>query len=194
MPAFSQSLEGALHKALDFANDRHQEYATLEHLLLALIDDRHAAAAMTGCKADLEHLRHRVVDYIDNDLGSLVVAGSTEAQPTTAFQRTIHRAVVQVQSSGRDAVGGDNVLIAMFAERESPAVSFLKEYGLTRFDVVQYVAHGIAKNADRPAELSVQPTEHLRYACPECGVVAWAAHDVRLICGGCHRRMRTGDG
>jgi ATP-dependent Clp protease ATP-binding subunit ClpA len=194
MPAFSQSLEGSLHKALEFANDRHHEYATLEHLLLALIDDRHAAAAMTRCKADLEHLRHRVVNYLDNDLGSLVVAGSTEAQPTTAFQRTIHRAVVHVQSSGRDEVRGDNVLIAMFGERESPAVSFLNEYGLTRFDLVQYVSHGIAKNAHTPAELSVQATENFKYACPECGVVAWAERDIRLICGSCHRRMRAGDG
>src|ERR671925_29939 len=145
LPSFSQSLESALHRALEYANERKHEYATLEHLLLALIDDRDAAAVMRACNVDLEALRSRVTEYLDAELGGLEVRGPSEAQPTTGFQRVIHRAVVHVQSSGRDEVTGANVLIAMFAERESHAAFFLQEQDMTRFDAVQYISHGIAK-------------------------------------------------
>ena len=105
MPAFSQSLEAALHRALEYANERHHEYATLEHLLLALLDDRDAAAVMKACLVNFDALRKRITEYLDNELSSLFVKGSTEAQPTTGFQRVVHRAVVHVQSSGPR--GGD---------------------------------------------------------------------------------------
>ena len=145
MPAFSQSLEAALHRALEYANERHHEYATLEHLLLSLLDDRDAAAVMRACSVDVDGLRARIIEYIDNELTSLFAKGSTEAQPTTGFQRVIHRAVVHVQSSGREEVTGANVLVAIFAERESHAAFFLQEQEMTRFDAVQYISHGIAK-------------------------------------------------
>jgi ATP-dependent Clp protease ATP-binding subunit ClpA len=145
LPSFSQSLETALHRALEYANERKHEYATLEHLLLALIDDRDAAGVMRACNVDLDALRSRITEYLDTELGSLEVRGPSEAQPTTGFQRVIHRAVVHVQSSGRDEVTGANVLIAMFAERESHAAFFLQEQDMTRFDAVQYISHGIAK-------------------------------------------------
>ena len=145
MPSFSQSLEQGLHRALEFANERSHEYATLEHLLLALVDDRDAAAVMRACNVDLDQLRRRITEYLDTELDSLVRKGSTDAQPTTSFQRVIHRAVVHVQSSGREEVTGANVLIAIFAERESHAAYFLQEQEMTRFDAVQYVSHGIAK-------------------------------------------------
>jgi ATP-dependent Clp protease ATP-binding subunit ClpA len=145
VPAFSQSLETALHRALEYANERHHEYATLEHLLLSLLDDRDAAAVMRACSVDVDALRARIVEYIDNELASLYLKGSTEAQPTTGFQRVIHRAVVHVQSSGREEVTGANVLVAIFAERESHAAFFLQEQEMTRFDAVQYISHGIAK-------------------------------------------------
>ncbi|HXF55842.1 MAG TPA: ATP-dependent Clp protease ATP-binding subunit ClpA [Hyphomicrobiaceae bacterium] len=145
MPSFSQSLEAALHRALEFANARNHEYATLEHLLLALIDDRDAAAVMRACNVDTEALRRRITEYLDAELAALEVKGATEAQPTTGFQRVIHRAVVHVQSSGREEVTGANVLVAMFAERESHAAFFLQEQDMTRFDAVQYISHGIAK-------------------------------------------------
>ena len=93
MPSFSQSLEQGLHNALQFANERAHEYATLEHLLLALIDDRDAAAVMRACNVDLEQLRRRITEYLDTELESLIRKGSTDAQPTTSFQRVIHRAV-----------------------------------------------------------------------------------------------------
>ena len=145
MPAFSQSLEAALHRALEAANKRHHEQATLEHLLLALIDDRDAAAVMRACNVNLDQLRTRLTEFIDTELEALVRTGSTDAQPTTGFQRVIHRAVVHVQSSGREEVTGANVLVAIFAERESHAAFFLQEQDMTRFDAVQYISHGIAK-------------------------------------------------
>jgi ATP-dependent Clp protease ATP-binding subunit ClpA len=145
VPAFSENLETALHKALEAANERHHEYATLEHLLLALLDDRDAASVLRACNVEIPVLRARVTDYVDNELGSLVAKGATEATPTTGFQRVIHRAVVHVQSSGREEVTGANVLVAIFAERESHAAFFLQEQEMTRFDAVQYISHGIAK-------------------------------------------------
>jgi ATP-dependent Clp protease ATP-binding subunit ClpA len=145
VPAFSQSLETALHRALEYANERHHEYATLEHLLLSLLDDRDASAVMKACSVDLEGLRARITEYLDGELTALYVKGANEAQPTTGFQRVIHRAVVHVQSSGREEVTGANVLVAIFAERESHAAFFLQEQEMTRFDAVQYISHGIAK-------------------------------------------------
>ena len=147
MPSFSKSLEASLHRALEFANERNHEFATLEHLLAALIDDRDAGAVMRACNVDLDQLRVRIGEYLDTELGSLVHKGSAEAQPTTGFQRVIHRAVVHVQSSGREEVTGANVLVAIFAERESHAAFFLQEQEMTRFDAVQYISHGIAKRA-----------------------------------------------
>ena len=154
MPSFSQNLEQALHKALEYANERHHEYATLEHLLLGLIDDRDAAAVMRACNVNLDELRRRITNYLDSELEGLVRKGAADAQPTTSFQRVIHRAVVHVQSSGREEVTGANVLIAIFAERESHAAFFLQEQEMTRFDAVQYVSHGIAK---RPGASEPRP-------------------------------------
>ncbi|MEQ1712946.1 MAG: Clp protease N-terminal domain-containing protein, partial [Hyphomicrobium sp.] len=145
MPSFSKSLETCLHRALENANERRHEFATLEHLLLALIDDRDAAAVMRACNVDLETLKVRITEYLDSELGSPAAKGATDAQPTTGFQRVIHRAVVHVQSSGREEVTGANVLVAIFAERESHAAFFLQEQEMTRFDAVQYISHGIAK-------------------------------------------------
>ncbi len=159
MPAFSQSLESALHRALEAANERFHEYATLEHLLLALIDDRDAAAVLRACNVDTGKLKTRITEYLDTELESLVRKGSTDAQPTTGFQRVIHRAVVHVQSSGREEVTGANVLVAIFAERESHAAFFLQEQEMTRFDAVQYISHGIAKRAGMSEPRPVRGTE-----------------------------------
>ncbi len=145
MPAFSSSLEEALHRALAYANERSHEYATLEHLLLSLIGDRDAAAVMRACNVDLDELAERLTDYLDHELDSLITDRGEEAQPTTSFQRVIHRAVIHVQASGREEVTGANVLVAIFAERESHAAYFLQEQEMTRFDAVQYISHGIAK-------------------------------------------------
>jgi ATP-dependent Clp protease ATP-binding subunit ClpA len=145
VPSFSRSLEKALHQALAFANERHQEYATLEHLLLALIEDQDAAAVMRACNVDLEKLKRDLVEYIDTELDNLVTDAGDDSKPTAGFQRVIQRAVIHVQSSGREEVTGANVLVAIFAERESHAAYFLQEQDMTRYDAVNYISHGIAK-------------------------------------------------
>src|SRR5213595_3064931 len=145
MPTFSRSLEQSLHRALALANERHHEYATLEHLLLALIDDQDSAAVMRACNVDLEKLRRSLIAYLESELDNLVTDGAEDSKPTAGFQRVIQRAVIHVQSSGRDEVTGANVLVAIFAERESHAAYFLQEQDMTRYDAVNYISHGIAK-------------------------------------------------
>ena len=148
MPSFSRSLEEGLHRALALANERGHEYATLEHLLLALIDDQDAAAVMRACSVDLDKLRSDLVSYIDTELSNLIVNNGEDSKPTAGFQRVIQRAVIHVQSSGREEVTGANVLVAIFAERESHAAYFLQEQDMTRYDAVNYISHGIAKRGD----------------------------------------------
>ncbi|MFL5212212.1 MAG: AAA family ATPase, partial [Microvirga sp.] len=145
MPSFSRSLEQALHRALALAGERRHEYATLEHLLLALVDDQDAAAVMRACNVDLDVLRRNLVEYVDTELANLVADGRQDSKPTAGFQRVIQRAVIHVQSSGREEVTGANVLVAIFAERESHAAYFLQEQDMTRYDAVNYISHGIAK-------------------------------------------------
>jgi len=145
VPTFSSSLEKALHRALTLANERRHEYATLEHLLLSLLDDTDAAAVMQACNVDLDKLKKSVSDYVDNDLANLATGYDEDSKPTSGFQRVIQRAVIHVQSSGREEVTGANVLVAIFAERESHAAYFLQEQDMTRYDAVNYISHGIAK-------------------------------------------------
>ncbi len=141
----SRQLEQTLHRALAHANARHHEFATLEHLLLALTDDQDAVAVMRACGVDLDLLKQEVSHYIDTELQNLVHPASEEAKPTSSFQRVLQRAAIHVQSSGREEVTGANVLVALFSERESNAVFFLQEQEMTRFDAVNYISHGIAK-------------------------------------------------
>ena len=147
MPSFSTSLEQAIHQALALANENRHELATLEHLLLALTEEPDAVKVMRACNVDLEELRKLLIDFIEDDLSTLItdVEGS-EAVPTAAFQRVIQRAAIHVQSSGRQEVTGANVLVAIFAERESNAAFFLQEMDMTRYDAVNFIAHGVAKN------------------------------------------------
>jgi len=147
MPSFSNTLEQAIHAALALANERKHELATLEHLLLALTDEPDAAKVMRACGVDLDVLSGALETFIDDELTSLIsdIDGS-EAAPTTAFQRVIQRAAIHVQSSGRTEVTGANVLVAIFAERESNAAFFLQEQDMTRYDAVNYIAHGVAKD------------------------------------------------
>src|SRR5882757_3483760 len=141
----SRNLEQTLHRALAFANSRRHEYATLEHLLLALTEDQDAVAVMRACGVDITKLRKDVTDYIDAELANLAVSRPDDAKPTAGFQRVLQRAAIHVQSSGREEVTGANVLIALFSERESHAVYFLQAQEMTRFDAVNFVSHGIAK-------------------------------------------------
>jgi ATP-dependent Clp protease ATP-binding subunit ClpA len=145
MPSLSRSLEQALHHAIKLASDRHHEYATLEHLLLALIDDADAGQVMKACNVDMENLRKTVQKFVDTELATLVIEDGEDAKPTTGFQRVVQRAVLHVQNSGRDEVTGANVLVALFTERESNAVYFLQQQNMNRLDAVSYISHGIAK-------------------------------------------------
>ena len=144
----SKQLEQSLHTALTIAKEQQHEYATLEHLLLALLDDTDAGPVMRGCGIDVKELRDTLVDFIENDLSSLVVRNLDEAKPTAGFQRVIHRAAIHVQSAGKSEVTGANVLVALFSERESHAVYFLQEQDINRLDVVNYISHGIVKYGD----------------------------------------------
>ncbi len=147
MPSFSSTLEQAIHAALALANERRHEFATLEHLLLALIDEPDAARVMRACSVDLGELRSTLVEFVDEDLANLVTdVDGSEAVPTAAFQRVIQRAAIHVQSSGRTEVTGANVLVAIFAERESDAAYFLQDQDMTRYDAVNFIAHGVAKD------------------------------------------------
>jgi len=145
VPTFSRGLEQGLHRALAAANDRHHEFATLEHLLLSLTEDDDALAVLKACDVDVTILKQSLEDYIDNDLADLIIEENEDAKPTAGFQRVIQRSVIHVQSSGREEVTGANVLVALFAERESHAVYFLQEQEMTRYDAVNYISHGIAK-------------------------------------------------
>ncbi len=141
----SRNLEQTLHRALNLANERHHEFATLEHLLLALCEDQDAMAVLRSCGIALPDLRQQLEQYLDSELTYLINRNSEESKPTTAFQRVLQRAAIHVQSSGREEVTGANVLVALFSERESHAVFFLQEQDMTRFDAVNYISHGIAK-------------------------------------------------
>ncbi|MDE1917556.1 MAG: ATP-dependent Clp protease ATP-binding subunit ClpA [Sphingomonadales bacterium] len=149
MPSFAQSLEKTLHSALSHASERSHEYATLEHLLLALIDDVDAAQVMTACGVDLGELSEAVKQYLDQEYQSLKTREKAEPAPTAGFQRVIQRAILHVQSSGKDTVTGANVLVALFSERDSYAVYFLQQQDMSRLDAVSYISHGIGKGGKR---------------------------------------------
>ncbi|MEZ5670047.1 MAG: ATP-dependent Clp protease ATP-binding subunit ClpA [Alphaproteobacteria bacterium] len=141
----SRNLEQTLHRALAQANQRRHEYATLEHLLLALTEDQDAVAVFRACGIDLQRLRDELSNYIENDLAYLVTTRGEDAKPTSSFQRVLQRAAIHVQSSGREEVTGANVLVAIFSERESHAVFYLQDQDMSRLDAVNYISHGIAK-------------------------------------------------
>ena len=159
MASFAAELEQSLHRALRSANERRHEFATLEHLLLALCDDNDARSVLRACNVEIDTLREQLGSYLEEDLASLTVGEEEEAKPTAGFQRVIQRAVYHVQSSGRDEVTGANVLVAIFAERESHAVFFLQEQDMTRLDAVSYISHGVAKTPGMSTERTVHGAE-----------------------------------
>src|ERR1700742_617822 len=151
MPSFARELETTLHNALAAASTRRHEYATLEHLLLALVGDEHAAQVMSGCGVELSELKEAVTHYLDTELDALKTDQDTDPSPTSGFQRVVQRAILHVQSSGREEVTGANVLVALFSERESYAVFFLQQQDMSRLDAVSFISHGVGK-AGQPTE------------------------------------------
>src|SRR5262245_12931710 len=155
----SPRLEQTLHRSLALANQRRHEYATLEHLLLALTEDQDAVAVLRACGVDIERLRRDLGEYVDNQLSSLITTVA-EAKPTAGLQRVLQRAAIHVQSSGREEVTGANVLVALFSERESHAVYFLQEQEMSRLDAVNYISHGIAKSPGQSETRRVSGADH----------------------------------
>ncbi|MHA7829281.1 MAG: AAA family ATPase, partial [Roseovarius sp.] len=198
MPSFSTTLEQAIHAALALANARQHEFATLEHLLLALIDEPDAARVLKACSVDTEDLRSTLVEFIDDDLANLVtdIEGS-EAVPTAAFQRVIQRAAIHVQSSGRTEVTGANVLVAIFAERESNAAYFLQEQDMTRYDAVNFIAHGVAKDPaygeSRPVTGATESDSENSRADTESDAVEAGESALAKYCVDLNEKARSGD-
>ncbi|MBC6402423.1 MAG: ATP-dependent Clp protease ATP-binding subunit ClpA [Hyphomonadaceae bacterium] len=186
MASFSPVLEETIHRALTCANERSHELATLEHLLLALLDDRDAAGVITACDVDIEALRADIAGYLDDDLKSLVVEDFEESRPTAGFHRVIQRAVIHVQSAGREEVTGANALVALFAESESHAVYFLQERDMTRYDAVNYISHGIAKNGEQSVSRPVRGTD-------EEGESVNKKDPLEEYCVNLNRKARNGD-
>ena len=149
MPGFSSKLEKTLHRALALASERRHEFATLEHLLLALTEDDDGLAVMNACTVNVDELRRELEDHMEQELADLVLERFEDPKPTAGFQRVVQRALIHVQSSGREEVTGANVLVAIFAERESHAVYFLQKQNMTRLDAVSYISHGVAKAAGK---------------------------------------------
>ena len=159
MSMLSKNLEKSLHRAFGLAGERRHEYATLEHLLLAMTEDDDAVPVLKACGVDIDRLRHDLETFIDNRLKGIITQNPSEPLPTAGFQRVVQRAAVHVQSSGRKEVTGANVLVALFSERDSHAVSFLENQGMTRLDAVDYISHGKAKVPGRARARRVSGSE-----------------------------------
>lgn len=138
----SQELEASLHMAFMSARQKRFEYITVEHLLLALLDNASASAALLACHADMEDLRNRLHDFVITHTPTLTEQKEGDVQPTLGFQRVIQRAILHAQSSGKKEVTGANVLVAIFGEPDSHAVYFLHQQKITRLDIITYLSHG----------------------------------------------------
>src|SRR5438270_2448053 len=150
----AQELEVSLHMAFVEARQKQHEFITVEHLLLAMLDNPSAAEVLKACGVDLDELRGVLTDFINEHTPRLAPHSDADTQPTQGFQRVIQRAILHVQSSGKKEVTGANVLVAIFGEKESHAVYFLNQRGVTRLDVVNYIAHGITKSPQHKQEKS----------------------------------------
>ena len=152
MPTFSPNLEHTLHRSVAEANSRKHEFATLEHLLLGLLDDQDAVTVLRACEVNISQLRAELKAYLDQELKNITEETNLDATPTAGFQRVIQRSILHVQSSGRDDVNGGNVLVALFSERESFAVFYLQQHEVSRLDVINYISHGFSKSNENDEE------------------------------------------
>ncbi|AJQ95397.1 ATP-dependent Clp protease ATP-binding subunit ClpA [Gynuella sunshinyii] len=155
----SKDLEQTLNNAFKDAKAKRHEFMTVEHLLLALLDNESTTSVLRACAADLDKLRKELIEFVDSTT-PLIPAGDTDrdTQPTLGFQRVLQRAVFHVQSSGKKEVTGANVLVAIFSEQESQAVFFLKQQNINRIDVVNFIAHGISKVQNPDSESNPDPS------------------------------------
>ncbi len=146
MATFSENLERSIHRAIALATQKKHELATLEHLLYALTEDDDARAVLLACNVNIDELREQLMEYIEEDLDKLVIEDGDDAKPTAGFHRVVQRALIHVETSGRSEVTGANIIVAIFAERESHATYFLQSQDMTRYDAVNYISHGLPKN------------------------------------------------
>ena len=144
----NQELEQNLNNAFKLAQDQKHEFVTVEHLLLALLENSDAIALLTSNKVNIEQLRVDLQEFIGSTTPKISNETEIDIQPTLGFQRVIQRAVFHVQSSGKDEVKGSNILVAIFSEKESQSVFLLEQLGLTRLDAVSYLSHGRSENTD----------------------------------------------
>src|SRR5882724_687944 len=160
----AQELEVSLHMAFVEARQKRHEFITVEHLLLALLDNPTAAEVLRACAANIDELRKALGDFIAAHTPTVAGTEEIDTQPTLGFQRVIQRAILHVQSSGKKEVTGANVLVAIFGEKDSHAVYFLHQQGVTRLDVVNYISHGITKT---PQSKEAKGTEQEQEAAGE---------------------------
>ena len=144
----AQELEVSLHMAFMDARQKRHELITVEHLLLAMLDNPSASDVLKSCGANIEKLRTDLSDHIEEHTPIVDGSDEVDTQPTLGFQRVIQRAMLHVQSSGKKEVTGANVLVAIFGEKDSHAVYFLHQEGVARLDIVNFIAHGISKVAE----------------------------------------------
>ena len=180
MATFSENLERSIHRAIALATEKKQELATLEHLLYSLTEDPDARAVMDACDVDIEELREQLEEYIDDDLEKLKVEDADDAKPTAGFHRVVQRALIHVETSGRSEVTGANILVAIFAERESHATFFLNTHGMTRYDAVNYISHGLPKSGGPAQPRSPRGVEEEEEAGSKQGPQALEAYTVNL--------------
>ena len=179
MARFSKSLERSIHRAIALATENKHELATLEHLLFALTEDNDARGVLLACSVEIDELRETLEEYIQDDLARLVVEDLEEAKPTAGFHRVVQRALIHVETSGRAEVTGANIVVALFAERESHAAYFLQAQGMTRFDAVNYISHGVKKNG-QPAPRAPKGTEEAEGQEAKSGPEALTAYTTDL--------------
>jgi len=157
----AQELEVSLHMAFVEARQQRHEFITVEHLLLALLDNPSAAEVLRACSANIDDLRKSLSNFIADNTPQVAGAEEVDTQPTLGFQRVIQRAIMHVQSTGngKKEVTGANVLVAIFGEKDSHAVYYLHQQGVTRLDVVNFIAHGI-KKSDPPEAVKGGEASH----------------------------------
>ncbi|HJW27608.1 MAG TPA: Clp protease N-terminal domain-containing protein, partial [Rhodocyclaceae bacterium] len=161
----AQELEVSLHMAFVEARQKRHEFITVEHLLLALLDNPSAAEALRACGGKIDVLRKDLTNFINEHTPTVSGEDDIDTQPTLGFQRVIQRAILHVQSSGKKEVNGANVLVAIYGEKDSHAVYFLQKQGVTRLDVVNFISHGISKVPQQKApvenetEAEVEPQQ-----------------------------------
>ena len=143
----SEQLEKTIKRAISYANDRQHQYATLEHFLLALLDDKDAANVLKACDINFNNLKSDLVNYLNGELKNIVSPHSQKAEPSASFQRVLQRAAIHMQSSDNIKINGASVLVSIFSERESHAVYFLQTQDMSRLDALNFISHGIKKGA-----------------------------------------------